>query len=561
MVKVECFCGELALTLEDLVTHTISSHTIKDKDFIDPIVFEMIETENKNAQLEKKVIKAKNKVNAENKLKYESMRSRIGDLPSINYKTPDPLSISKEEPSVVKATDTVKYPMPEDLQSLIIEMNPGRRARFTLSMRDVPELVLDDYVMKKKKGPWLNRSGGRAVAWKCTEPGCPYICSTLEGRVRESGDQGFRRHNHPPDYDALVRKEAKALMRKNMTSDTNPSQLVRDLLDSLGPQQRDSFGGDDGFKQLARRIKRKLKGEQQENKIILGDIRSKSQNKFKCNLCLTDFSLLHNLNKHKRNRHKENNPFHCSECKISFPTHDLHKKHLMNHSSEKYFSCNECGKSFKDNKYLGFHSVSHFFCKECKITFSTPESTREHKITHIGKTYFPCSKCSYSFSYAISLKRHMKGHAIKHANNSDSEKNNFDKRIAQKPLTPSQNENNETTETVPVDIKIKRPLNAYMVFSGQRRRMLSESGLSHSEISKELGRRWKELLQEEKVPYYQEADRLKEEHLRENPDYIYKPKRKPKNYAESQTYAGREGFPSSHEEFFDVGPLKTEPFF
>lgn len=153
----------------------------------------------------------------------------------------------------------------------------------------------------------------------------------------------------------------------------------------------------------------------------------------------------------------------------------------------------------------------------------------------------------------------MKGHATKHANNSDSEKNDLEKIIAKKPLIPSTNENNETTETVPVDMKIKRPLNAYMVFSGQRRRMLSESGLRHSEISKELGRKWKELLQEEKVPYYQEADRLKEEHLRENPDYTYKPKRKHKT--ESQTDAGRQSFFSSHEEFFDVGLLKTEPFF
>ena len=99
---------------------------------------------------------------------------------------------------------------------------------------------------------------------------------------------------------------------------------------------------------------------------------------------------------------------------------------------------------------------------------------------------------------------------------------------------------NEITKTVSVETKIKRPLNAFMVFSKKSRRMLAESGLHQQEVSQELGRRWKELGQEEKVPYYLEADRLEKEHLRQNPEYIYKPgpkKGKPKKKPQFPSYS------------------------
>ncbi|CAB4064595.1 SOX4 [Lepeophtheirus salmonis] len=48
------------------------------------------------------------------------------------------------------------------------------------------------------------------------------------------------------------------------------------------------------------------------------------------------------------------------------------------------------------------------------------------------------------------------------------------------------------------------------------------------EISKELGRRWKLLGEEERQPYIDEAERLRVLHQREYPDYKYKPRKKVK---------------------------------
>ncbi|XP_053945115.1 uncharacterized protein LOC128854764 [Anastrepha ludens] len=89
----------------------------------------------------------------------------------------------------------------------------------------------------------------------------------------------------------------------------------------------------------------------------------------------------------------------------------------------------------------------------------------------------------------------------------------------------------QATAKIPSDRKkdhIKRPMNAFMVWAQAARRVMSKQypHLQNSELSKSLGKLWKNLKESDKKPFMEFAEKLRLTHKQEHPDYKYQPRRK-----------------------------------
>ncbi|XP_018349949.1 PREDICTED: LOW QUALITY PROTEIN: transcription factor Sox-21-like [Trachymyrmex septentrionalis] len=105
------------------------------------------------------------------------------------------------------------------------------------------------------------------------------------------------------------------------------------------------------------------------------------------------------------------------------------------------------------------------------------------------------------------------------------------------------------------EIHIKRPMNAFMVWSREKRKLISQENpkMHNSEISKMLGAMWKELTEEDKIPYIEKSKRLRNQLLKDHPDYKYRPRRKAKKLDQSRVM----GLSSRHCTSFPLSPYGT----
>ncbi|XDV39124.1 hypothetical protein PO909_008408 [Leuciscus waleckii] len=74
---------------------------------------------------------------------------------------------------------------------------------------------------------------------------------------------------------------------------------------------------------------------------------------------------------------------------------------------------------------------------------------------------------------------------------------------------------------------IKKPMNAFILWAKIHRATLSKANpiARNCEITVQLGLAWNKLSEEQKEPYYVEARKIKAEHLRKYPDWVYQPKK------------------------------------
>ncbi|NXN32189.1 SOX30 factor, partial [Nycticryphes semicollaris] len=73
---------------------------------------------------------------------------------------------------------------------------------------------------------------------------------------------------------------------------------------------------------------------------------------------------------------------------------------------------------------------------------------------------------------------------------------------------------------------VKRPMNAFMVWARIHRPALAKANpaANNADISVQLGLEWNKLTEEQKQPYYDEAQKIKQRHREEFPGWVYQPR-------------------------------------
>lgn len=99
-------------------------------------------------------------------------------------------------------------------------------------------------------------------------------------------------------------------------------------------------------------------------------------------------------------------------------------------------------------------------------------------------------------------------------------------------------------------------MNPFMVWSQIERRKICQKtpDMHNAVISKYLGSKWKSLSAIEKQPFIEEAERLRQFHSKEYPDYKYRPKKK------QQKVQKPTGSPSSTSSVINIAGLCYNKF-
>ena len=168
----------------------------------------------------------------------------------------------------------------DDLKSLIISSNPERDIKFTLSQRRNTQMVVDNFILKKKKGPILKKKKGPlerghmvVINWRCIKDSCEYTAITMDGKIKDA----LRQHNHEAEPELYFQREARAKLIESIANDSliedRPANAIKDVFFNTADEDlsREIKQNYNAHQQALRRFSRKLliKGEKPKNSVVI----------------------------------------------------------------------------------------------------------------------------------------------------------------------------------------------------------------------------------------------------------------------------------------------------
>ena len=113
--------------------------------------------------------------------------------------------------------------------------------------------------------------------------------------------------------------------------------------------------------------------------------------------------------------HKQERPFLCTLCGLSFQQSSNLKMHTKSvHEQERPFQCKYCQKTFARKCQMSEHVLSAhegarvLKCGFCDKKFTTERRRRAHEFIHKNIRKFECSLCDAKFKRCHHLDTHMR---------------------------------------------------------------------------------------------------------------------------------------------------------
>uniref|UniRef100_A0A336KXZ9 CSON000366 protein n=1 Tax=Culicoides sonorensis TaxID=179676 RepID=A0A336KXZ9_CULSO len=129
--------------------------------------------------------------------------------------------------------------------------------------------------------------------------------------------------------------------------------------------------------------------------------------------CTRKFRNPTRLRNHKQEFHLQIIRMHCAVCGKGFRTKASHDLHILGHEKPT-IPCEVCGKLLTNRKTLATHLKIHtgerrYQCSVpgCDKAFTKCSGLQVHMRSHTKEKPYKCPQCQVSFSYKVSLKKHM----------------------------------------------------------------------------------------------------------------------------------------------------------